>query len=64
MFVSGCERRIVCAKVVQNCSAIAFSALTPLAGRQEKHPACKNCDEVLVWLSVWSEVQIVYTWSS
>jgi len=22
--------------------AFAFSALTPLAGRQEEHPACKN----------------------
>jgi len=23
-------------------SAFAFSALTPLAGHQEEHPACKN----------------------
>jgi len=35
----------------------AFSALTLLVGRQEGHPACKNCGEVLVWLSLWSEVQ-------
>jgi len=29
-----------------------------LVGRQEGHPACKKLsDEVLVWLSVWSEVQ-------
>jgi len=43
----------------------AVSALTLLAGRQEEHPACKNLsDDVLVWLSVWSEVQIVCTWSS
>jgi len=37
-----------------------------LVGRQEEHPACikKFSDEVLVWLSVWSEVQIVCTWSS
>ena len=35
-----------------------FSALTLLVRRQEEHPACLN-DEVLVWLSVWSEVQIV-----
>ena len=36
----------------------AFSALTLLVGRQEGHPACKKLsDEVLVWLSVWSEVQ-------
>jgi len=32
----------------------AFSALTLLVGRQEGHPACGG---VLVWLSVWSEVQ-------
>ena len=30
---------------------------------QEEHPACKKlCDEVFVWLSVWSEVQIVCIW--
>jgi len=43
----------------------AFSALTLLVGRQEEHTACKNwSDEVLVWLSVWSEVQIACIWSS
>jgi len=43
----------------------AFSALTLLVGRQEEHPAYKKLsDEVLVWLSVWSEVQIVCIWSS
>jgi len=43
----------------------AFSALTLLVGRQEEHSACKKLsDEVLVWLSVWSEVQIVCMWSS
>jgi len=37
---------------------VAFSALTLLAGRQEGHPAFKKLSgEVLVWLSVWSEVQ-------
>jgi len=36
----------------------AFSALTLLVGRQEGHLACKKVSgEVLVWLSVWSEVQ-------
>jgi len=36
----------------------AFSALTLLVGRQEGHPTCKKLSgEVLVWLSVWSEVQ-------
>ena len=35
-----------------------FSALTPLVGRQEGHPACKKLSgEVLAWLSVWSEVE-------
>jgi len=43
----------------------AFSALTSLVGQQEEHPACiKLSNEVLVWLSVWSEVQIVRTWFS
>ena len=43
----------------------AFSALTLLVGRQEERPACKKLsDEVLVWLSVWSEVQIVCIRSS
>jgi len=36
----------------------AISALTLLVGRQERHLACKKLSsEVLVWLSVWSEVQ-------
>jgi len=36
----------------------AFSSLTLLVGRQEGHPACKKqSGGVLVWLSVWSEVQ-------
>jgi len=43
----------------------AFNALTLLVGRQEEHPACRKLsDEVLAWLSVWSEVQIVFIWSS
>jgi len=36
---------------------IAFSVLTLLVGWHEGHPACKNCDVVLAWLSVWSEVR-------
>jgi len=36
----------------------AVSALTLLVGWLEGHPACKKLsDEVLAWLSVWSEVQ-------
>jgi len=46
--------------VIFVCTALscAFSALTLLVGRQEGHPACKKLSGgVLVWLSVWSEVQ-------
>jgi len=43
----------------------AFSALTLLVGRQEEHPARKKLsDGVLVWLSVWSVVQMICIWSS
>jgi len=43
---------------------ITFSALT-LLGCQEEHLACKNLsDQVLTWLSVWSKVQMICTWSS
>ena len=39
-------------------SVIAFSALTLLVGRQERHPACKKLSGgVLAWLSVWSKMQ-------
>jgi len=42
----------------------AFSALTLLVGWQEGHPACKKTSgEILVWLSVWSEVQMMCIWS-
>jgi len=41
-----------------------FSALTLLVGWQEGHPARKKLSGgVLVWLSVWSEVQI-FIWPS
>ena len=41
-----------------NHNSFAFSALTPLVGRQKGHPACKKLSSgVLAWLSVWSEVQ-------
>jgi len=43
----------------------ASSALTLLVGRQEEHPACKKLtDEVLAWLPVWIEVQMICIWSS
>jgi len=37
----------------------SFSTLTLLVGRQEGHMACKNGVEVLAWLSVWNEVQMI-----
>jgi len=42
------------------CSfSFAFSALTLLFGHPEEHLTYKNLsDEVLAWLSVWSEVQM------
>ena len=47
-----------------NCCSVclktnfAFSALTLLVGRQERHPACKKLSGgILAWLSDWSEVQ-------
>jgi len=34
--------------------------LTLLVGHQEEHLACKKLsDEVLAWLSVWNEVQMI-----
>jgi len=43
---------------------LAFSALTLLVEQQEGHLACKKSSGgVLVWLSVWSEVQ-TFIWPS
>jgi len=37
-----------------------FDVLTLLVWRQEEHLACKKLSgEVLVWLSVWSEMQMI-----
>jgi len=39
-----------------------ISALTLMVGWQKGHPACKKLSGgVLAWLSVWSEVQIGFT---
>jgi len=35
-----------------------------LVWHQEERPACKILVLVLVWLSVWSEVQMICVWSS
>jgi len=44
---------------------IAFSALTLSVGCQEEYPVCKKMSgEVLAWLSVCSEMQMIYIWSS
>jgi len=47
------------------CSSYNFSALTLLVGYNPKsvRPANPN-DEVLAWLAVWSEVQMICIWSS
>jgi len=45
-----------------NCIAcwVAFSVLALLVGRQEEHLACKKLsDEMLAWLRVWSEMQMI-----
>jgi len=49
---------IACIECKDAAYCCAFSALTLLVGWQEGHPACKKqSGGVLVWLSVWSEVQ-------
>ena len=54
-YVGTAGKKIHSLSKVADC---AFSALTLLVGWQEGHPACKKLSgEVLVWLSVWSEVQ-------
>jgi len=43
-----------------NVLTFVSSALTPFVGHQEEHLAClKLSDEVLAWLSVCSEVQVI-----
>jgi len=56
---------VVCYLFYFLCCIVVFSSLTLLVGHQEEHRACKKLsDEVLVWISVWCEVQIVCIWSS
>jgi len=44
---------------------VAFIALTLLDGHQKDHLAFKKLsDEVLAWLSLWSEVQMICIWST
>jgi len=52
-------------EIFQNTGSVAFTALTLLVEHEEEHLACKKLsDEVLAWLSVWSEVQMSCMWSS
>ena len=47
------------------CLLTAFSALMLLVGWQEGiRPVKIWSDEVLAWLSVWSEVQMICIWFS
>ena len=47
-----------------SCGPFAFSALTLLDGRREEHLVSNVNDEVLTWLSVWDEMQMICIWSS
>jgi len=43
------------------CWVLCLHALMLLVGHQREHLACKKLtDEMLMWLSVWSEVQMIY----
>jgi len=43
------------------CVFIAFSAWILFVWHQEEHPACKKFShEVLAWLSLWSEVHMIF----
>ena len=58
MSIAPTNSTLLVGAIDQQCQSIAFSALTLLVGRQEGHPARKKTSGgVLVWLSVWSEVQ-------
>ena len=50
--------------VVEAYINIVVSYIQFLVEHQKEHLACKNRMMVLMWLSVWSEVQIVCLWSS
>ena len=44
----------------ENCTALML-----LVGRQEGYLACKKLSgEVLAWLSIWNEIQMICIWSS
>jgi len=47
------------------CTCHCIQCFDTVGWRQEEHPPCKKLsDEVLAWLPVWSEVQMISIWSS
>jgi len=47
------------------CILYCLQFLDTIDWHQKENPACKKLsDEVLVWLSVWSQVQTICTWQS
>jgi len=48
------------------CFCLHCFALMLLVGRQEWHPSWKEnlSGEILAWLCVWSEVEMICIWSS
>ena len=61
-YFQAASRCITCCYIcsVVCLSVFAFSALTLLVGWKEGHPACKKLSGgMLVWLSVWSKVQLM-----
>jgi len=66
---SGMQNSITSVSVQFYCCTepyeVAFSDLTLSVGHQEEHPSHKNLSaEVLMWLSVWNEVQMICILSS
>ena len=58
LYLSLSQKMTLVCRAVTSAFVNAFSALTLLVGWPEGHPACKKLSGgVLVWLSVWSEVQ-------
>ena len=51
---------VIAELLVNSALTLAFSALTLLVRHLEEHSACKKMtDEVLAWLFVWIEVQVI-----
>jgi len=65
MCMLSCSYYCSCSEYCHSYKYFAFIVLTLLVGRQEVHPACKKLSgEVLAWLSVRIEVQMICIWSS